>query len=1228
MDKLKILDPKNIKVDQRSLTDLINFIGNISKELNYFDEKNNISGTFYEMFSGDESFLISEISSFDTNKFFDKKNLLIKRFDESVSDSEKLKISLEFLKLTHSFFAIINEWFERAFRKDVKLNNTSLQTELESVIKNQASVIFQQFKTILKIYQGEGLDSVNDENQHHFKSNIWHIKKLSEFIPENSEIFNNEILFKKLVLINNSVFKIIRSLVFRSRKKLSNIVNRSDHNPHIGLLFSFLTLFKNLQTDINKISKKHLDFYYNEILSLKLKKAKPNFAYAVINIDDNVKNVNIGESETIFAGQYDDGTEVRYRLKNSISLNNAKISYLMSIFVSKNEIFEYNSRYRIISSIFSKTIAKSPAEVDIFNENNDVFNALGIDQNLHSEDDPKMDNANVGFIIGAPCLSLGKSNRVISIKFKFDSRSITHLTDLLIDFSNNNQINEDETFSRIFSNSFKLFYTSKETWEEINDFEIISPDDWSDKTITFLIRINKSMPAFSNFDYESHNENLNITSPAIKFLVKQDSFYNSFGFLNKMKLDNVNIKTEASKLGDFKIFVDGDEIPASNEFELFGPNPNQKSSFYIGCEELFNKKITDLKLKWKYSNIDKIENDFEDYYKSYKVNINNKSFVLGFSFLSDFNYVQIKDYNTFQMFDEADGKILENKEFNISNIINSKITPKYSLQNSHIDEFSNEYETGMIKVSLLQPNVGFGSKLFNKLNSQILLNNSDQKNGNEDIPSQINEPFSPKINDLYIDYKAESTLYFDESMRLSNDFDEDNSFFHLSPFGVNRTFSKSNIENSLFHDFKNEGELVLGFESESRIKNLDLLFEILKNENDNYQFSRDVDFYYSTKNGWKEIPKQNILSDETSGLLNSGIISLIMPDDFSADNYILGNDNYHLKLVSKNKADQFGLVKSVYTNSAKLIEVIPDDEKLRLKKLSKGSLVSFENNIEGVSSIHQPLDSPTISLFESQLSYYHRVSQILKHKNRPVTNSDYESFIIQNFDFLSYVRIISNDKNKISILCLKKINNIQNIDEIKLSVSEKNKIKSYLKKYAPGHISFEILNPTFEDVWIKCSVLFKDIYVGRGLEKLNYDLLNYICPWRSSENILNITDTINNIDLLNFIKSLDYISYVSGFSVIHFSRDIKNKIRIYDSASEKNYLDFFKTGSKQSIFVPRNNHKIEILTDAEYVKPTPISFEDFEIDESFIIGEKNFNKENDQKNNNKTELNNLQFIIK
>lgn len=1228
MNKLRILNPDEIKVDERSMNDLINFVGNISRELNYFDENNVASGSFNVMFSGDESFLISEIASFEHNKYFDKKNILIKKYDESTNYDEKIKISLELLNLSISFFRKIDEWFERAFKQNINLNNTQLQIELESVIKNQASKIFQNLKLITKIYNENGFLSENKTIENYFKSDIWNYSKTSHFKINTFNDFNNDILFKNLVLINNSVFKILKTLVIRSRKQLSNILKRPDHNPHIGLLLTFITLFKHLQNDINKISKKHLDFYYSKILGSKLKKAKPNYAYSVITIDDNLNNVEINKSELIVAGQYDDGSEIKYKLENSLLLNNAKVSYLMTIFSSKSEIFQYNSRYRLISSIFSKVLAKNYSEVDSFNNNNDVFNALGIDQNFLNDNNPKMDNADIGFIIGSRSLSLGKSNREIFISFEFDAKSITHLSDLIIDLSTKSNLNEDETFSRIFSDSFELFYTIKNKWEKINYFEILNPDDWSQKTLTVKININKSMPAFSNFDNEFHKENLKINSPAIKFVVRQDSFYNSYGFLNKMKLNKLKIEANVSELAQFRVFRDGDEIPLNSDFELFGSTPKCNSNFYIGCEEIFNKKIFDIKLRWKYSNLDTIDNNLKDYYKNYNININNRSFNLGVSFLSDFNYTSIKEYEKFEMFDEVEGLLSENKEFIIRSISNSKINPIYSLKDEYIEDFSNNYETGFIKVSLLEPSIGFGFNLYGKLSSQLLLDSVNPKKKDNNNSFEINEPFAPKINNFFIDYTTGTTLYFDESLRLSNDFEEDNSFFHISPFGINRTFSKNNIDESLFYDFKNEGELIVGLESDSKIKNLDILFEILKNENDNYQFSRDIQWHYSTANGWKEIPKQNILSDETDGLLSSGIVSIIMPDNFSNANYILDKNHYHLRVVSKNKADQFGLVKSIYTNSAKVIEVIPENEKLRLNKLNKGSLVSFDNNIKGINSIYQPLDSPKISLFESDMSFYHRISQILKHKNRPATSSDYESFIIQNFDFLSYARVINNSNNKVSILCLKKIDSIQNIDEIKLSASEKIKIKDYLKAYSPTHFSFEIVNPIFEDVWVKCSVLFKDIYVGRGLEKLNSDILNYVCPWRNSGNILNIPEKINNIDLLSFIKSRNYISYISGFSVIHFSTDLRNKIRLYDSALQENNKDFIETGSKQSIFVPRNNHKIEILSDTEYIKPLPVSFEDLEIDKSFITAENNFIKKKDPKIMDSEEFKNLQFIIK
>ena len=92
-----------------------------------------------------------------------------------------------------------------------------------------------------------------------------------------------------------------------------------------------------------------------------------------------------------------------------------------------------------------------------------------------------------------------------------------------------------------------------------------------------------------------------------------------------------------------------------------------------------------------------------------------------------------------------------------------------------------------------------------------------------------------------------------------------------------------------------------------------------------------------------------------------------------------------------------------------------------------------------------------------------------------------------------------------------------------------------------------------------------------------------------------------NLDLLNFIKSKDYISHVTGFSVVHFKKDNNNNLSLYDSASDQNIDEYFECGSKRSIIVPRNNHKISIINNKEYVKSSPIKLDDLEIDKSFVI---------------------------
>ena len=58
---------------------------------------------------------------------------------------------------------------------------------------------------------------------------------------------------------------------------------QENHPPHLALLFSFLSLFKHLQDDLNSFSKKHLDFLQTGS-SVKPKPAQADHAHLVIEI--------------------------------------------------------------------------------------------------------------------------------------------------------------------------------------------------------------------------------------------------------------------------------------------------------------------------------------------------------------------------------------------------------------------------------------------------------------------------------------------------------------------------------------------------------------------------------------------------------------------------------------------------------------------------------------------------------------------------------------------------------------------------------------------------------------------------------------------------------------------------------------------------------------------------------------------------------------------------------
>tara|TARA_B110000027_G_scaffold21079_1_gene22419 strand:- start:3403 stop:7143 length:3741 start_codon:yes stop_codon:yes gene_type:complete len=1208
-----ILNPNNFKVDDREILDFIILIKEYSKKVNFYNNKNKIDGSWYELLKSDETFLIAEISKFEISNFTVNRLELIKRYDVALSLEVKKLIFNEFYNSALALFEQINEWYLEALKNNLTQQSSLIELELEIAIQKTLSPLLKEFIIISKSFSEKNFidDSINEKLA--VFNSIWKVETPSfERNFERIEFNENELnhAFKKITLIFNPTYEIIYNLIIKSKKIFTKSLYENDnHKAHVGLIFSFLELIKHSYEDLNKITKKHLDLYFKKILKLKHYPASPNKIFISLEIDENIDGLTIPKNTYLKAGQSDDGNDILFSTDEEIELNNVLLNHISTFFLSENKVYDHHSRFNLISGLYSKTHASSEDEVAEFNKDKTYFSTLGEEQLFHSEEEMNMNKSDIGFMILSPVLALSKSNRTIDIDFEFTIDSIKTLSDLIIDISQNKDSSEEAVFNEIFSDAFIIEYTSEQGWINIHSYKVLSPSDWSTGVIRISFDLDKTFPDIVSFDSDLHNLQLDSDLPILKFKINQECFYNPYSFLNNMQVSKIDLRVKVKNLKKFNCYVNNEEVDIKSEFELFGATPKRGSNLIIGSDELFNKKISALSVNWEYTNLNTLNNSLKEFYKEYEMDIKNDSFKVQVSALSNFNYSKIKGtdliYNLFE--ENEEGQLTSLSNINKINVDKLDIRPNYKLKLADLYEYSNDLETGYLKFELVEPSFGFGFDIFDKV-----LNRASQKALSQKPKKDLslilenpNEPFSPMISELSVNYEAHSSLFFNQLLFSQNDFDQENSFYLISPFGIEKTFSKKLVsKNTLVESFKYEGELILGFKSFKPPFQVNLLFEILKSENQNYEFNRQIDWYYSSVDGWKLFKKGDVLQDQTQNLMKTGVLSLKIPTDISDKNQVFNEKKIYIKACSKNKSNQFSSIRSINTNSVSATEVLNESISRKSINIPPESVQGFITPIDGVIAMKQNLGSFNGLDIESDIDFYVRSSELLRHKNRPVTKWDVEKFVLAKFSWLSHVKCYSINKknNQLRLLCVKKIEAHQNIDNIKISSAEKDEIKNYLEKFTSPFSKFEIINPVFEDLWIKCKVSFQNIANGKGIQKLQADFFNFICSWLyDSSNKNRIGLKIKKLDIINFLNNRTYISFITGISIIHIKKLENGEQVAFDSAQTNTNNEFIEPGVPWALFIPRKNHKIEVLQKNEYHAPEPIDFNELGIQESFLI---------------------------
>jgi hypothetical protein len=1084
--------------------------------------------------------------------------------------------------------------------------------------------------------------------------------------------------YKYVVEIGQKVLNYYSKLVSIANTTFNRYLeNKSDLKPDIGLLVSFLKLFQNAQNKINGLTEKHLDFYYKEALKFEENGITPDKTFLIFNLVPEAQGFELKKGVAFDAGKDKNGNSIIYNSIENVVLNQIQIAELKTLYIAANSLAQPQppSKDKTPSLPFITGVYKANHAIPQLSNG---FKLFGEDQFMYSESQQTMETSILGFAISSPAFFLSNGKRTISVSLNFTESSfienfvnkINNLSANLID-GNGNKLTFDEVFNKLFFKSISVSATGSKNWFLVSTSNVsysISPNP----QIIITLFIDSFEEPIVAYNTKIHGTSCTTPYPVFEFRLNNNYPYYVYNFLKDLELRTISVVCDVKEFKNLALYNQQSLIDSSKPFEPFGLRPEKNSSYLlIGSNEIFIKNVTDINVNIDWQSIP-LTKDFKSYYADYKIDppFTNDAFQIKCSFLNKNRWIVPDTFSPiFYLYNtDSNGALTSNSNFKMTPL--SDAIKKTLIDPSALNlplKYDKNTSDAFFKLELCSPDYGFGNSLYSSVLSSVLMENAksqltpslnsvikDLEGGNAEtntIKPLPNVPFTPVANNIYVNYKAEDKIDLTPGVPSVDGYEP---FYYLDTF---KTYSTSFFKRQNFEDHKNiksssendkkisgyplilpeymanSGYLFIGLKNVIAPQSLTIFFK-LSEENVEASLNNlpKLTWSYLSHDDWKNFTPDLNLHDNTNGLIKSGIVSLKIPQDITNNNNVMPDNLVWIRIQS-DFADQtnvFGNLTSIYTQA---VEVMYDNtgnvqrDSLVLPALTIKKAVEL---IPQVKLITQPFPSTGGLLKESKNLFYTRVSERLRHKNRAIIPWDYERLILQNFPKVYKIKIIPSTSQRntcnnvaagnIDIVVIPKINS-ELINSKDISILEPTfgftvleEIKSFISQFTSIHAKITIHNPIYERIKVKCKVVFQDNNPF-FIKKLNDDINSFLTPWIEGNALAyNIGNGIQKSTILSFIQQLDYVKFVTGFSIIKISK-IKGAYHFYDSAvgiepsqdddekgNDPNISDdLLYALTPYSVFVPEKNHLIYTIDKEKYFKPEALFINELTIEGDFII---------------------------
>jgi hypothetical protein len=917
---------------------------------------------------------------------------------------------------------------------------------------------------------------------------------------------------------------------------------RDTHEPHYGLFLAFLRLFERVRVEANTLTGRHLDFYYREVLRLRENGPQPGHVHLLAELAKQVPAHLLAGGTLFKAGKDATGKDAFFALERDTVLNQARVAALQTLYRHDAEPVAGGTGHDA-GRLFASPVANSADGMGAALE--DPEQSWHPFHNKRYRDgalaEIRMPLATVGFAVASHYLLLAEGARTIVLGLALEGAGPAG--DLAAD-------------------ALCLLSTA-EGWLEK------APQHWTmdGGMLRLTVQLDGDDPAVTPYGAATHGGRFDTGLPVLQVLLRQRPGADyPYGRLQDLVVRKCELTVTVTGLRSLSVSNDFGPVDTSKPFQPYGAHPAAGSALVVGSRELFQKQLStaSVQVAW--------QSTPSQFAGEPAVNVNVDCLAAG-----QWTQAAIAEFGV--------GATTVALDADINPAVRDE--PDFGAP----EAYSNSARHGFVRLRLDR---GFGEGAY-----QAALIANLRKPGNTDaLPTP---PVIPVMSALTMDYSATQTIVLDSAD--STAFAQRKArFYHVAPFGQAERHPLLDSARKVwllpqfaFHSFDagtaSGAEFYIGVAALQPPQNLNLLFEVAPGTANPLVLKPQphILWSYLRANEWVSFDASNV-ADGTAGLLASGVVTLAMPRDASADNTLLAPGMHWIRVAVASRVDAACRLLLV---AAQALEAQfadrGNDPSFTATALPAGTISKLAAPDPAVKQLSQPFASFGGRGAEAPADFYTRISERLRHKDRAIALWDVERLVLQAFPQIWTARCLNHTQfepdtggagiyrelapGHVTVVTVPNQQFQNQRDPLRpyTSLDLLQQIDSFLRQRCGCFVRLHVRNPQFEEVRTAFSLRLRDGYdESYHVRLLQQELTHFLSPWASADGARpTFGGKVYKSVLINFVEERPYVDYVSDFRLYHDVGGVQGTVDLGEVAGSLAVAIL--------VSVPAARHAIEVL---------------------------------------------------